>query len=672
METPREFLDSPLYPLPADYDTLTERGQWLARINACRLWTLRTRDDTPDDLARRLIASTNFLDRYYLWPDEDADFDPAFYDLPPLPTPRIHWELSRLWATNRLSVAIAPRGSAKSTHGRKDIILRLISEPKFSFVYATSSIENARDTGDRIRHQVYENSRIQDDWARWYGLDSMKMLHGRGMKGTSHFKLGNNSTFRVVSASSKLRGMRPRRFRLDDPEHDARASTDVGVLRKYIQDLIFRVVLPAVTRPEVAADWTATYVSPKHYAPHAMSVIEGPDGPQAADPKFDMWGRLFIPGAYEDEHGKLVSCWPEMWPIDEEEKRAKGLAGAITHDQLKVMLGPAAYNIEILGKLSHGEDAYLKMDPSPKGRHAYWFTDVDEELRDNPRASRTKINFLREVAGEPAIISFPVCDFLAGCRLFMTVDSAYTETYHSDRRVACLLALTSNNELFVLDMWSDQKGDKQLVDEAFRICDKWKCPIVFVEVIKETVATYKRFQALAHTKAVETMGYAHIPAIKDIHPGMMPKTAKISTLDFRFEHALIKIPLYARASNPAINRLIDQIDGFSPEVQDGGLPKDDELDSVSMSTLVIRGKHRLRMSDSSLVDTGDNTPGARPKVEVDVVKELSAGRRFVKDTQVDLLQGFDPTLVDNATLATIMETMAGRLRKHPAARGTRV
>lgn len=663
MDIPREFRTSPYYPLPEDYNDLTGEGQRLARINACRLWTLRLQGDTPEDLARRLIAATDFLDRYYLQPDEDAEFDPAFYDLPPLPTPRIHWELSRLWATNRLSVAIAPRGSAKSSHGRKDIILRLLSEPKYSFVYATSSIENARDTGDRIRHQVYENPRIQDDWSKWYKVDSMKTLHGRGMKGASHFKLANNSSFRVVSASSKLRGMRPRRFRLDDPEHDARVSTDMGSLRKYIEDLLFRVVLPAVTRPDVAADWTATYVSPKHYAPHAMSVMDTPEGPRATDPRFEMWGRLFIPGAFEDENGRLVSCWPEMWPIDEAEKQAKGYAGAVTHEQLRVILGPSAYNIEVLGKLTHGEDAYFRLDPSPKGKHAFWFTDVDDELRDNPRASRTKINFLRPDGEESTHIAHTLRDFLAGCKLFMSVDSAYTETFHSDRRVATLMALTDHNELFILDMWSDQKGDKILVDKAFAICDRWKCPVIYVEVIKETIATYKRFQALAHTKASETMGYAFIPAIKDLRPGMMPKASKISTLDFRFEHSLIKIPLFMRVSSPPIARLVDQIEGFSPEAHDGGLAKDDEIDSVSMSTLIIKGKHRHAIIDSPL----ETAPTKR--ITVDVAKELSEGRRHALGGKVDLLAGFDPRLVDDQTLATIMEATANRLRGTPGGSG---
>lgn len=655
-DRPLEFLDSPLYPLPADYDELSTEGQRLARCNACRLWTLRTPHDTSEDLARRLIASTDFFDRYYLWPDDEDDFDPAFYDMPPLPTPAIHWALSRLWACERLSVAVAPRGSAKTTHGRKDIALRLITEPKYSFVYATSSIDNARITGEMIRFQCYENQRIQDDWRAHYGADSMKPGHGAGMKSSSHFKLINGSSLRVVSANSKLRGMRPRRFRLDDPEHDAKQSTDMEVLRRYIQELVFRVVLPAVTRPNVACDWTATYVSPKHFAPHAMQVVRDADGVErAADPRFDMWGRLFIPGAYRDDTGTLVSCWPEMWPIDDAERRTKGLAGSITHEEMKVMMGPTAYNIEILGELKHGEDAYFKIDPSPQGKHAFWFTDVDELLRDAPTQSSAKINFIRGVGSDATTISMPLKDFFAVSRTFMTVDSAYTETLHADRRVCTCMAITPENELFILDMWSDQKGDDMLVNKAFAMCERWRCPVIYVEVVKETIATYKRFQSLAHTKATEFMGHSHVPAIKDLKPGMMSKVGKISTLDVRVEYGLLKMPIMSRGANPAIGRLLDQLDGFSPEVQDGGLAKDDEIDTVAMSMMVIKGRHHGRLPEQS-----DASPKKLPPV--DVIEEIKAGKRTYEVTGRPLTEGLDPRMLDGEAMAALMEAAAGQLR----------
>jgi hypothetical protein len=68
---------------------------------------------------------------------------------------------------------------------------------------------------------------------------------------------------------------------------------------------------------------------------------------------------------------------------------------------------------------------------------------------------------------------------------------------------------------------------------------------------------------------------------------MMQKEGKISTLMFRFEHGLIKMPIWLKMEKPW-RELFDQIEQFNPEAKNGGLGHDDHLDTVSMSTIIMR------------------------------------------------------------------------------------
>ena len=118
--TPKLITPNDLYPLPPDYLELSEEGQRQARTNAVRQFLVPGLTDRQK--AEAYVASLNFFDFYYLHPDLDVEFDPMFYDDAPLPTPEMHYDIARQWATERLSIAIAPRGSAKSSLVKKTIL----------------------------------------------------------------------------------------------------------------------------------------------------------------------------------------------------------------------------------------------------------------------------------------------------------------------------------------------------------------------------------------------------------------------------------------------------------------------------------------------------------------------------------------------------------------------
>jgi hypothetical protein len=579
---------NPNYPLPADYDTLTDDGQRQARVNACRQWLLL--DENPVTRGDNLVASVWWFDRYYLWPDEDADINPLFYDDTPLETPEFHWVLLRQWASYRMTAAVAPRGSAKSYLNCKDMLLRLVTRPAYSFVYATSTHPNAREVGERIKRQLIHNQRLNDDFAPEFEGGRIIPRRGEGSFSTEHMILNNGSWLRLLSASSKQRGGRPRRYRLDDPEYDPKASTPMSVLRAYMSELLFKIVIPMVTRPDTGVDWVGTFVSKRHYLWHAMQLEETPEGARAKDPRFNRWSRLVIPAAIEED-GVLSSCWPDMWPTTREERLSLAVTRprfkeALSLEEIRESIGSANFNSEYLANPGDGDSAFFgELDD----RHAWWFEEIDDRI-DRPLNSTAYICWDERRGDVTERKKMPIKDFLQSyCRTFMTADTSHTSGSDSDYKVCCLMAVTPQNDLFVLDLWARQGQESELVRAVFDMADRWRCPTVHPEVIRQGVSLFNALTSIVSTRANDMAGTAHLPKIVKLNPGMTEKQDKIAGLQFRFEHGKIKLPLWRRDQLPW-RHLFDQIESFNPEAPDGGLEKDDCLDAVAMSQFVLRGR----------------------------------------------------------------------------------
>jgi phage terminase large subunit-like protein len=579
---------NPNYPLPADYDSLSADGQRLARVNACRQWLLT--EDDPTKRGDNLVSSVWWFDRYYLWPDDDADFNPLFYDDTPLETPDFHWVLLRQWAAYRMTAAVAPRGSAKSYLNCKDMLLRLVTRPAYSFVYATSSHPNAREVGERIKRQLIHNKRIHDDFGPEFESNRIVPRRGEGSFSTEHMVLNNGSWLRLLSASSKQRGGRPRRYRLDDPEYDPKASTPMSVLRAYIDELLFKIVIPMVTRPDTGVDWVGTFVSKRHYLWHAMQLQESPEGMIAKDPRFNRWSRLIIPAGMEED-GKIVSCWPDMWPATKKERLEMAATRprfkeSLSLEEIRESIGSANFSSEYMAAPGDGVGTFFgEMNET----HSWWFEEIDD-LIDQPLASKTVICWNERKEEKFETKKMPLSDFLRDySRIFMTADTSHTSTTDSDFKVCCLLAVTPQNDLFVLDLWARQGQESELVKAIFEMADRWRCPTVHPEVIKQGVSLFNALNSIVSTRANDMAGVAHLPKIVKLNPGMAEKQDKIAGLQFRFEHGKIKLPLWRREQLPW-RHLFDQIESFNPEAQDGGLEKDDCIDAVAMSQFVLRGR----------------------------------------------------------------------------------
>jgi len=570
------------FPLPSDYDTLTGDGQRQARVNACRQWLVPTKE--PTDKALRFVASVLFFDHWYLFPDEQDDFNPMFYDEDPVPIPDGHLGIYKEWANSRASITIAPRGFAKSNCIRKAILLQMITRPGYSFIYATSTNDNAKQTGQILKTQFTENERIHEDWKPEFPDNRIIPKRGEASFGIEMMYLKNGSWFRAISAESRQRGGRPRCYVLDDPEYDPRASTSMSVLRSYMDNLLFKVVMPMVTRPDTSIRWLATFVSRRHYAWYAMDTQETEKGPRAKDPRFDHWNRMVIKAAYNDEKDKLISCWPEMWPVSREIKKTDPrLKERISLEEIREMIGSANFASEYMADPGSSDDVFF---PPLEKQHAWSYSNVDELLGEAPWGSMTSISWLG-VGGKER--SKPISSFLEESWLFMTIDTSYTATRDSDFKVCTVMAATPDNELFVLDMWSGQCDENTLIKEVFKMADKWHVPSIRPEVVRQSISLYQNLDSIVKQRATEMVNVSFLPKVVPLKVGMVSKEARIAALQFRFENGLIKFPLERRMDRHWKD-LYDQIEQFNPEVKDGGLAKDDHIDTVAMSGAILKGR----------------------------------------------------------------------------------
>jgi phage terminase large subunit-like protein len=222
-------------------------------------------------------------------------------------------------------------------------------------------------------------------------------------------------------------------------------------------------------------------------------------------------------------------------------------------------------------------------------KHGWWYEEIDDHL-DQPLSSTTHICWYERNGENHELRRMPIQDFLRSyCRTFMTSDTSHTSGSDSDFKVVCLMAVTPQNDLFVLDLWARQGQESELVRATFEMADRWRCPTVHPEAIRQGVSLYNALQSIVSTRANDMAGVAHLPKIVKLNPGMAEKQDKIAGLQFRFEHGKIKLPLWRRSQLPW-RHLFDQVESFNPEAQDGGLEKDDCIDAVAMSQFVLRGR----------------------------------------------------------------------------------
>lgn len=652
---------NPLYPLPADYADLDTEGHRLARVNACRQWLLSY--GNPAAQSRAYVAAVNFFNRYYLHPDESEDFDPFFYQNGLVKPAPAHFDLLRIWGRSTFqpsasdsqhysqeaaSIIVCPRGFSKSTQVRITTLLHLLTKPGWSNTYYTSSNDNALDNGIRLKSQCVENQRIFDDFSPLPEFGGrLKPVKGTRPWSDKFFYLSNGSNVRSGSVESRMRGRRPMSIDIDDAEYEGVASTSMYDRRANFESMLFDRVLPMIQIPGAFIRWIATFISRRHYAWRAMQTTETPTGLRALDPRFNYWNRLVIRAASHGPDGSLISAWPDMWPVSEADIVADpALRGRFSLERIRATIGTAAFEAEYMARPGVGSRAFFPPLTETQSPLSYWYTNVDEKLATSPPTSLSQIHFIRDGVEQHLSIS----NLLTISRLFMTVDHAYTENANSDFKVCCLMAHTPSNELFVLDLYAGKPTLDVFCTHILAMASKWGCRSIHVEAIKESLVLYNQLRSLVNVHARSGSGdLSRLPAIHKLSGmGTASKNSKISTLQHRFTHNLIKLPVFYR-DQPGWSQLFEQLDGFNPERTDGGLEHDDALDAVCMSSFVIKSAtRRLTVSDN-------------PDAPLDLLKSVQQGRLLHPKTGLPLIQSLDqvtPEILDAALLNASRQSTA--------------
>lgn len=584
IETPAE--GNPFYPLPPDYHTLSDDGQREARVNACRQWWYHMEQRSPSEMkADAFVASLAFFDQYYLNQERDENneviFDPQWYKSSPVRTADFHWQIARYYITRRLKMAVAPRGSGKSKRIGVMMMLQMLST-RYDFIYATAADDLAEEMGDNLKYQLYENPRIHDDWGPEYG-GTVKPKRGDAKMGMGSFKLTNRSSFIAKSAKSRQRGGRPTQYILDDPEYDPTRATSMEDIRAWMDLLVQHIVLPMIQEKDTGCLWIGTFVSVRHALWNAMDtrdiVVDGKVVKVAANPIYNQWTRIIMPAATEED-GVRKSCWPEMWPADEAERDRVGAEDRQTLAQIELEIGTPAFMAEYMAQPGEGGSRYF---PQLKEElHGYWFENHDDALLTRPLNSKAQLCFYRG----SNLVKLPLGECLRRWRRFETADTAYTNNASADWKVGTVMAHSDHNELFVFDMVETKEQPDKFEDMLFGLADRWFVPDIHIEAITSGITLINDMREVIITRSHKTANVEHLPAIRGFNPGHEEKTAKIASLNRRFTHGLIKLPMRMRHIGPWKN-LFSQIEGFSATTADGGLAKDDHIDTVAMSKFVL-------------------------------------------------------------------------------------
>lgn len=537
-----------------------------------------------------------FFDRYYLQADEEADFDPLFYNSETfVKEPPYHGTLLEEFASRRLVAAVAPRGSAKSVLLRKVMIMTALMKPNTQIAYFTATDSLARNVGDFVRAQLYHNERIQED----FGPEAvgpgekptLKPTKGDKPTGTEVFALTNNSKIYFRSILGRQRGIRVNLAIIDDPEYDESASTSMQVLRDNMSRAVSKVILPMVQQRGTKMWWIGTFVSKRHYLWQIMDTQtvekDGQSYQVAKDPRFNKWFRMIVEDCWYDEKGARHSFWPHQHPADEQECQRLGIdpEDVQTLEDIEAEIGTAAYSSEYRARPGEGDTNYF---PSlEKERHGWWLEGGDVLAPLNSPTS-TLVCWLRKQDGVQTTIKMPIGEFCSKYGRIALLDTSYTAKPGSDRKTVAVMAITEHNERFVLDGWSDVCRRRDQVYKAFELARRWQVTMLCPEAVKEGLTLYQDLCEAVNTRSEALSGGTYFPAVRKLNVGMADKTSKIASLHSLVENDLIKLPWHLKAEGFFV-RLFEQFAGFYPDANDGGLEKDDEIDTVQMHRFAFQG-----------------------------------------------------------------------------------
>lgn len=566
---PREGNDH--WPLPPDYDSLTEDGQRQARVNAASI------KGTPD----LEVAGWEYFRKTYLQPEDSGWYKAGF-----VPSPPTHSQWVRDWYTYPRLVMACPRGTCKSTITLEDILRKLLTERNWECVLFQSTKEFCSSRLGQVMSQIEDNPLILRD----FGKLRPKRGHGVWARG-SVLETNTRCKLSAKPIMGSSLGTRPSGLLvLDDVEKSKDLVAKPSDLRQGFHDFFFNALLPMAR-------------SPAGMTP--MRVI---------GTLYDR--QMFIYWLYSTDDDRVKQYFHrtlmDIYDLDWDAMGEGWIEGE------KARLGPAAFSAQCLNQPTTEDEAILNIHPELT---TYYLDNRDEALKSSPFKTEAQIVTHQvsqveqkrsnnddsvEVVYHTRKISRPFSDVVSNMYRFITVDYAPTTSEMSDFSAVHVMGLESSDEhpntLYSLDAWMGKVHRHALVRIMADMALRWRVSIVGVEAYGLQMEAFERFQ-LDMGPALEAecnkYGVDHMPAVIPLKfPTTISKGEKIKGMAWRFEQFRVKIPS-DRGEEPAYRALWYQIANFTSDM--GLLRNDDILDTLAMHQRI--GKQTPAAGISVVPDT---------------------------------------------------------------------
>lgn len=586
---------NPLYPLPPDYNELTEDGRRLARVNAMSL------RDTVED---RVIAWTCLRDWYLLRMPQGMWYKPPVFPDCPLHYAMIH----DLHAYGR-SVQVFPRSFGKSIKIDEFCALSLLTLPFFRISLIKSNYKFAEKSVLQIKKLLSWEGIIED-----FGY--LKPKKGHGKWSNDYLVLANGAEIMATSVMSPQLGPHPNIWIMDDAEFDPKMRVSPALLTENTANLLQEQLIPQLDEG-CSGHIVGTLNTVR------MLIYRMARTPESEDPTLAYWHRV-IYAAY-DERGNLT--WPEKFS----EERLEAMRGEMT---------PSAYAAAVLNQPSTNRDRCLVLHP----RLSSWaIENQDEEYRTAPLKSNATLVSWKSASssdssgstdGPVEKVSRPFGQTIQRMYRVVLVDPCKNPGPGSD--YAALLVVGHersadySDTLWLLDIVVARLDRNRIIEEAWNLALKWRCRVIGCEAtsgFQHNLA--ERMKAEVHSRA-EFEGYA--PRVFPVtYHGDQKKdkgTRIADALIWRFEQNRVKCPHWMR-HQPGWRDLFYQIENFTDDLK--LLPHDDAIDALAMWHYVIKLP-------------GNYSAGKDLPDERDLVELLKSGEFFVPGTRIPICAVLPPDL----------------------------
>lgn len=555
--------NNPYYPLPSDYPTLDGKGQRQARVNAVTL------QETPEDL----VHAWAFFRGYYLFPTLHGEW----YSHGILPSPPFHYDFIRDLGTYPFNVWAAPRASAKSTIlGMEIPLLFLVTRPYSETVVIFSVGRFVNKRFDKVMTQIEHNPRIVAD----FGI--LKPTKGSGSWNHSALKLRNGSSLYGLAIEGKMLGERPNLLLFDDVEFDESLVIQPSAWTERFEHLITYVATPMMEMGTCIG--IIGTLHNRRFLIHRMATSK--------DPRYRIWNRRTL--TIENPDGSRV--WPEKYTDKYLERQRE-------------VMGPAAFRSNYFNEPSTEAEHLLRIHPD-LCQYTVETSGIGPHDAEQPLNSLASLVSKRKtgIASDSGIskaeeVRRPFGDTVAKMFRIATLDYASTVSRHSD--YSCIMVMGFENSqyykdtLWVLDLFLAKVRDDVLINQLWKMSEKWRTQVIGVEAASIQHQLFERIDLEFGDRVGEQGGWR--PRVIPLkYPAGLSKADRICGLQWRFNQFRVILPLDERSNWP-IKELYAQIEGFTEDL--AYLAHDDAIDTLAMHQYVVRPRRGAARQDLPISST---------------------------------------------------------------------